>query len=59
MKQQLPAPICPFCGVMTDVPHERQEGCIQALNAEIARMRELLSYVRVTAAEGQPDDAQN
>ena len=32
-------PNCPFCGVATDVPHETQEGCIQALHAEIARMR--------------------
>jgi hypothetical protein len=37
---------CPFCGVWADVPHETQEGCIQALHAEIARMREILEQVR-------------
>jgi hypothetical protein len=59
MTQKLPALVCPFCGVTTDVPHETQEGCIAALHAEIARMRELLSYVKVTGAEGHPEDAQN
>lgn len=33
---------CPFCGLVTDVPHETQQGCIDALHAEIARVRELL-----------------
>lgn len=37
---------CPFCGVMTDVPHERQEGCIVALQKEIARVREILELVK-------------
>ncbi len=37
---------CPFCGVVADVPHETQEGCIRALHAEIARMREVLEQVR-------------
>ena len=37
---------CPFCGVATDVPHESQEGCIEALNAEIARMRTLIDLSR-------------
>lgn len=40
---------CPFCGVDTDVAHESQEGCIEALNAEIGRMRELLLHVRSAA----------
>lgn len=38
--------ICPFCGLGTDVPHETQEGCIAALHGEIARMRQVLSYVK-------------
>jgi hypothetical protein len=38
--------ICPFCGLGTDVPHESQEGCIQALHGEIARMRQVLDHVR-------------
>jgi hypothetical protein len=37
---------CPFCGVATNVPHETQEGCIQALHREIARMRQVLEHVR-------------
>jgi hypothetical protein len=36
---------CPFCGVVTDVPHDTQEGCIEALHAEIARMRRILTQV--------------
>jgi len=36
---------CPFCGVVTQTPHETQEGCIAALHAEIARVREVLSHV--------------
>jgi hypothetical protein len=37
---------CPFCGVVTEVPHETQEGCIEALHKEIARVREILELVR-------------
>ena len=37
---------CPFCGVVTEIPHETQEGCIQALQAEIARVRDVLSHVQ-------------
>lgn len=33
---------CPFCGVVSDVPHETQETCIEALQAEIARTRNVL-----------------
>lgn len=33
---------CPFCGVATEVAHETQEGCIAALQEEIARVRNLL-----------------
>lgn len=38
--------VCPFCGIATDVPHERQEGCIAALHGEIARMRRVLDHVK-------------
>ena len=41
---------CPFCGGVTDIPHESQEACIAALQAEIARTREIVQRVR-TAAE--------
>lgn len=37
--------LCPFCGMATDVPHESQQGCIAALNAEIARTRQILENV--------------
>jgi hypothetical protein len=38
--------ICPFCGVSTTVPHETQQGCIDALHVEIARMRGILDHLR-------------
>jgi hypothetical protein len=37
---------CPFCGVIADVPHETQEGCIAALHTEIGRMRGLLANLK-------------
>ena len=50
MKGRMTAPYtqkcCPFCGVVSDGPHETQKGCIEALHGEIARMRELLDQVR-------------
>jgi hypothetical protein len=39
------AVICPFCGVVSDVPHETQRLCIEALQAEIARTRRVLQAV--------------
>jgi hypothetical protein len=47
--------ICPFCGVSTTAPHT-QEGCIEALNAEIARMRSILEQVQSTAVPGPAPD---
>jgi hypothetical protein len=43
---------CPFCGVSTDVAHETQEACIEALNAEIKRVREILHHVRSAEVPG-------
>ena len=40
--------VCPFCDVVTDVPHQTQEACIDALQQEIARTRRVLE--RRTAA---------
>lgn len=37
---------CPFCGVAAPVPHETQEGCIEALHSEIGRMRDVLAALR-------------
>lgn len=49
---------CPFCGVLTDVPHDTQQGCIDALLAEIAHVREILEAVRQPSpdADGAPAD---
>jgi hypothetical protein len=50
---------CPFCGIVTPAPHETQEGCIEALHEEIARMRAVLDHVRSAAVPGplpQDDD---
>ena len=33
---------CPFCGMMTEVPHDTQEACIHALQEEVARVRGIL-----------------
>ena len=46
MTARYPVRACPFCGIVTDVPHETQQGCIEALQAEIARMRGILQYVK-------------
>lgn len=40
------ATTCPFCGLATDVPHNTQESCIEALHGEIAKMRRILDSVR-------------
>jgi hypothetical protein len=56
MADKVPPIVCPFCGVTTDVPHETQEGCIEALHVEIARMRELLECVKVPGVEAPPHD---
>ena len=50
--------ICPFCGVPTTTPHT-QEGCIQALHEEIARMRAILEQVQSAEVPGpalDPDE---
>lgn len=51
---------CPFCGVVADAPHETQGACIEALNAEIGRMRTLLHQVRppeaVTSHQSATED---
>jgi hypothetical protein len=43
--------VCPFCGVATKVPHETQELCIEALQAEIALVREMVHRVRDASRE--------
>ena len=46
--------ICPFCGVVTEVPHESQEGCLSALAAEISRMRSVLEHVQSAKVPSPP-----
>ncbi len=46
---------CPFCGIVTESPHDTQEGCIEALHEEIARMRAVLDHVRSAAVPHPPD----
>jgi hypothetical protein len=46
---------CPYCGVSTDVAHETQEACIDALRAEIRRVRDVLNHVRSAAVPGPVD----
>ena len=46
---------CPYCGVSTDVAHETQEACIDALRAEITRVRSVLNHVHSAAVPGPPD----
>lgn len=46
---------CPFCGLVSEVPHESQEQCIAALQDEIARTRDLID--RVKQGPGDADAA--
>jgi hypothetical protein len=39
------AVVCPFCGVVSEAPHETQQACIEALQSEIARTRRVLENV--------------
>ena len=39
------AVICPFCGIVSESPHETQQACIQALHSEIERTRRILESV--------------
>ncbi len=50
------ASICPFCGVANGGRHETQGLCIEALQLEIERMREMLDRRRenVLPSEGAP-----
>jgi hypothetical protein len=39
------AVLCPFCGVVSESPHETQQACIEALQSEIERTRRVLQNV--------------
>ena len=51
-------PVCPFCGVVAETPHENQQLCLEALAAEIARLRNVLEHSESTTVPtpAQPDD---
>lgn len=38
--------VCPFCGLATETPHETQEACIEALQVEISRVREIVEKLK-------------
>jgi hypothetical protein len=38
--------VCPFCGLATESPHERQAACIEALQEEISRVREIVERMK-------------
>jgi hypothetical protein len=48
--------VCPFCGLPTEVPHESQQGCLDALTAEIARLRSVLEHSQSAAVPAPPED---
>jgi hypothetical protein len=49
MSSSIQGKVCRFCGLSTDVPHETQQGCIDALHAEITRTRDLLETVKLVS----------
>lgn len=51
-----PVRVCPFCGVASEAPHKTQEGCIEALQAEIAHMRDILQHVKGPGLAAQADE---
>ena len=48
------ARVCPFCGLAADGPHEKQEGCILALQAEIGRVRGILANLKAAGIQQAP-----
>ena len=46
--------VCPFCGIASDQAHDSQEACIDALQNEIDKTRELLAAVDAARSEGPP-----
>jgi hypothetical protein len=37
--------VCPFCGVVSESPHDSQEACIEALQSEIKHTRHALAQI--------------
>jgi hypothetical protein len=51
--------VCPFCGVVTEVAHENQQGCLDALTAEISRLRTVLEHVQSAAVPAPAPDVED
>lgn len=47
---------CPFCGVVSDVRHQTQQACIQALQAEIVHTRRILEQTSESALPALEED---
>ena len=46
--------MCPFCGLATESPHETQTACIEALQAEISHVREIVARLKAEEPAGRP-----
>jgi hypothetical protein len=46
--------VCPFCGLATESPHETQAACIEALHAEISRVREIVDRIKEEEPPARP-----
>jgi hypothetical protein len=46
--------VCPFCGLATELPHETQAICIEALQTEISRVREVVDRFKAAAGPATP-----
>jgi hypothetical protein len=42
--------------VVSETPHDTQEGCIEALHAEIARIRDVLTHVQSAKVPAPADE---
>jgi hypothetical protein len=47
--------VCPFCGLATDSPHETQAACIEALHAEISRVRDIVGKRKEEDPDTRPE----
>ena len=48
--------ICPFCGVVSEAPHETEQVCIDALQSEIDRTRRILDRMTEPRPAASPAD---
>jgi hypothetical protein len=46
--------VCPFCGLATESPHETQAACIEALQAEISRVRQIVDKIKEPEPPARP-----